>query len=229
MGFLTEWLTNIILLILLATILELMLPNSNMQRYVKMVVGLLLLVVMLQPLLSIFTEDVDEWLFSLSNVTVQTEQSVNHQINLQKREIELGQRAYHLEQVAVQLERQVAETLLEQHELTIDHVAVELDDDVLEHLDSQEQQLNEEQMIYAIKAIHVYVQSSSKPTVEQEKSRGNSSVQVVHIDTSKPITTTDEIDETSHDLEPVQQFLSENWYIPKEKILLAWEGGKRAE
>ncbi|MFC0561621.1 stage III sporulation protein AF [Halalkalibacter alkalisediminis] len=225
----TEWLTNIILLILLATILELMLPNSNMQRYVKMVVGLLLLVVMLQPLLSIFTEDVDEWLFSLSNATEQTEKSINNQINLQKREIELGQRAYHLEQVAVQLEREVAETLLEQHELIIKHVNVKLDDDALEQVDSFDQQMNEEQMINALKAIHVYVQSASESTVEQERSRDVSPVQVVHIDTSKPRATTDEKEETSHDLEPVQQFLSENWYIPKDKISLAWEGGKQAE
>lgn len=222
MGFLTEWLTNIILLILLATILELMLPNSNMQRYVKMVVGLLLLVVMLQPLLTIFTEDVDAWLFSVANQTEQTEKTINDQINLQKREIELGQRAYHLEQVAVQLERQVAEALVDQHQLKIKHVAIEPDEEF-------EQLLIEDQALDAIKAIHVHVQSSEALPVEQERSNEISSVQVVHIDTSKPLTMDDEIDETSSDLKQVQQFLSENWYIPKEKILLAWEGGKRAE
>ncbi|MCL7746138.1 stage III sporulation protein AF [Halalkalibacter alkaliphilus] len=223
MGFLTEWLTNIILLILLATILELMLPNSNMQRYVKMVVGLLLLVVMLQPLLTIFTEDVDEWLFSLSNEVEQTERSINETINLQKRDIESGVRAYTLEQVAVQLERQVAGALEDQHSLAIKSVKIDLDGDLNPSVD-------EEQIVQQIKAIHVHVQTPSSPESEEEQgdSREILPVQVVHIDTSSR-TTDEKIKETDHDLEPVQTFLSENWQIPKDKILIAWEGGKQAQ
>ncbi|MFC0470998.1 stage III sporulation protein AF [Halalkalibacter kiskunsagensis] len=221
MGFLTEWLTNIILLILLATILELMLPNSNMQRYVKMVVGLLLLVVMLQPLLSIFTEDVDEWLFSLSKKTERTEQSLNDSINLQKREIELGVSAYILEQVAVQLKRQVRETLEDQHSLEIKHVDIKLKGDL-------DQTMDEEQIVEQIQAVHVYVQSQASVNEnEQEKSSEVSLVQVVQIDTRRSIT--NDAEETNPDLIPVQQLLSENWHIPKEKILLAWEGGKQAK
>ncbi|KHF39546.1 stage III sporulation protein AF [Halalkalibacter okhensis] len=224
MGFLTEWLTNIILLILLATILELMLPNSNMQKYVKMVVGLLLLVVMLQPLLNIFTEDVDEWLFSLSNEVEQTERSINETINLQKRDIESGVRAYTLEQVAVQLERQVAGALKDQHSLAIKSVKIDLDGDLNPTVD-------EEQIVEQINAIHVYVQTSSSPETEeeQEESREILPVQVVQIDTARSGSTDEEIEETNHDLEPVQTFLSENWQIPKDKILLAWEGGKQAQ
>ncbi|ARK31402.1 stage III sporulation protein AF [Halalkalibacter krulwichiae] len=224
MGFLTEWLTNIILLILLATILELMLPNSNMQRYVKMVVGLLLLVVMLQPLLTIFKEDVDEWLFSLSRETEQTEQSINNQINLQKREIELGQRAYHLEQVAVQLKRQVTEALEKDHKVQITDVSVDIVEEKLERFE----QLSEEQIIDAVHAIHVQVQNAPEVTEEVEGSREVSPIQTVNIDTTLPVMN-EKLDETNKDLEPVQQFLSENWYIPKEKILLVWEGGERAE
>jgi stage III sporulation protein AF len=223
MGFLTEWLTNIILLILLATILELMLPNSNMQRYVKMVVGLLLLVVMLQPLLSIFTEDVDEWLFSLSRETERTEKSINDSINLQKREIELGVSAYILEQVAVQLERQVRETLKDQHSLEIKQVEVDLNGDL-------DQSMDEAEIVEQIQAIHVYVQSQASEPIdegEQEKLSEVAPVAVVQIDTSRA--STKDTDETNHDLKPVQQLLSENWHIPKEKILLVWEGGKQAK
>ena len=63
MSFVITWLTNIILLILLATILELLLPKNALQKYVKMVVGLLLLIVLLQPVFTIFTEDFDRWLY----------------------------------------------------------------------------------------------------------------------------------------------------------------------
>ena len=37
MEFLTEWLTNIILFILMAIVIDMLLPNSSMQKYAKMV------------------------------------------------------------------------------------------------------------------------------------------------------------------------------------------------
>ncbi len=189
-----------------------------MQRYVKMVVGLLLLVVMLQPLLAIFTEDVDAWLFSILNETNRTEQSVANTINLQKREIELGQRAYISEQVAVQLKSQVEEALQEEYALKIVRVNVELANDTAETVTEQE-----------IKAIYVHVQTAeTKADVEKSEEYGDvQPIEVVQINTSQ--TTPVETLETSKDLESVKQFLSQYWHIPNEMILLAWEGGKRAE
>ena len=42
MEFIKEWVTNIILFILLATVIDMLLPNSKFQKYTKMVTGLLL-------------------------------------------------------------------------------------------------------------------------------------------------------------------------------------------
>jgi stage III sporulation protein AF len=52
--FLSEWLRKIILLILLATFIDLLLPNSSMQRYVKLVIGLFVLLTILSPLFQVF-------------------------------------------------------------------------------------------------------------------------------------------------------------------------------
>ncbi|MCY9430773.1 stage III sporulation protein AF, partial [Bacillus spizizenii] len=46
MSFLTEWLTTIVLFILFAIVIDMLLPSSSMQKYAKMVVSLLLIVVM---------------------------------------------------------------------------------------------------------------------------------------------------------------------------------------
>lgn len=54
MSFLTEWITSIILFILFAIVIDLLLPNSSMQKYAKMVVSLLLIVVMLNPIFAFF-------------------------------------------------------------------------------------------------------------------------------------------------------------------------------
>ncbi|WP_245719472.1 stage III sporulation protein AF [Paenibacillus tianmuensis] len=47
------WLKSIVMVILLATFVDLLLPNQSMQRYVKTVIGLFLLLTLLQPLFSL--------------------------------------------------------------------------------------------------------------------------------------------------------------------------------
>ncbi|WP_062048192.1 stage III sporulation protein AF [Bacillus sp. JCM 19034] len=218
MGSLTGWLTTIILIILLATILEMILPNSHMQRYVKMVVGLLLLVAMLQPLLSIFTEDVDEWLVSLSIQTDETEKIVHEAINLQKKEIELGQRAYISEQMAVQLENQVKEGLKEGYDLELASVEVELV--WKEGLETMHDAME------ALESIHTFV---SKELEEQQETEVEI-VQPVHIQVTQTNHKEDVEEKEEEDpLEEVQQFLAHNWDVPEEKIIVAWEGGKQAK
>ncbi|CAG7612468.1 Stage III sporulation protein AF [Paenibacillus solanacearum] len=54
MEWLSGWLKTVILVILLATFVDLLLPNHTMQRYVKTVMSLFLLLTLLQPLLSLF-------------------------------------------------------------------------------------------------------------------------------------------------------------------------------
>jgi len=56
MEWISNWLQNIILIILLATFVDLLLPNSSMQKYAKMVLGLLVMVSIMSPVLNIFTE-----------------------------------------------------------------------------------------------------------------------------------------------------------------------------
>lgn len=57
MSFLTEWLTSIILFILFAIVIDILLPSSSMQKYAKMVVSLLLIIVMLNPIFKLFKTD----------------------------------------------------------------------------------------------------------------------------------------------------------------------------
>ncbi|PZE22058.1 stage III sporulation protein AF [Paenibacillus xerothermodurans] len=54
MDWLAGWLKSIILVILLATFVDILLPNQTMQRYVKTVMSLFILLCLLQPLLSLF-------------------------------------------------------------------------------------------------------------------------------------------------------------------------------
>jgi len=66
LDWLNLWLKKIILLVLLAAFLDLILPNTSMQRYVKMVMGLILLLTILTPVFSIFNLSQDELALKLS-------------------------------------------------------------------------------------------------------------------------------------------------------------------
>ena len=56
-AWISQWLQNIILIVLLATFADLLLPSSAMQKYSKMVLGLLIIVVILSPVLELFTKE----------------------------------------------------------------------------------------------------------------------------------------------------------------------------
>jgi len=56
-SFLSQWLKQIILLVLVATFLDLIIPNSSFERYIKLVVGLLIITIMLSPIISLLNKD----------------------------------------------------------------------------------------------------------------------------------------------------------------------------
>lgn len=55
--FLRNWIKNIVVVIILAMFLELLLPKSEMQKYVKMVLGLLVILLVLNPVLDLIKQD----------------------------------------------------------------------------------------------------------------------------------------------------------------------------
>ncbi|TXK83420.1 stage III sporulation protein AF [Paenibacillus sp. N3.4] len=59
MDWLAGWLKSVIMVIMLATFVDLLLPNSTMQRYVKTVMSLFILLTLLSPVLQLFQKDWD--------------------------------------------------------------------------------------------------------------------------------------------------------------------------
>ena len=65
--------------LLLATMLHLILPNSNLQKYVKFVVSLLLVVLILTPLFKLLQTDVNEVIANFNEEKYVAEGSVKIQ------------------------------------------------------------------------------------------------------------------------------------------------------
>ncbi|MCM3586377.1 stage III sporulation protein AF [Mesobacillus maritimus] len=207
MDFLKEWITNIIIFILLATIIDMLLPNSNLQKYVKVVVSLLLISIILSPIIKIFTSDFETAIGSLSNVEGQVDQKeMENLIELQKKEIQASQHAYILEQTAVQLEKDAEEELMEKYGMEIAEIEI-----VAEKLDENLAPEN--------------LQSIMVEIVRQgEEDDAVAVVKEVKIDTSEPLPSKRE---SSQNTDEMITFLSEKWNVPKSTIEVI-EGGTQS-
>ncbi|MGJ6985219.1 stage III sporulation protein AF [Bacillus subtilis] len=201
MSFLTEWLTTIVLFILFAIVIDMLLPSSSMQKYAKMVVSLLLIVVMLTPIFKLFKTD-PEIIFEYLTKNGQSESAdIKNQINSKKIEIQASQRAYILEEMAVQLKKK-AEERFSHDEYKVGRIKLT----VGEKVDSEED----------IKTISVYMAPSSEKTVQ--------TVAPVHIDTDHAYVTKEAAEQK--EAKQIKTQLADIWEIGSEKITVHMEGGE---
>ncbi|MFO1443517.1 stage III sporulation protein AF [Bacillus sp. Bva_UNVM-123] len=119
MEFIKEWITNIIIFVLLATVIDMLLPNSSFQKYTKMVTGLLLIVVILTPILKLVSSDFEKKIAAIPFFEASDEKKLENSIELKKKEIQAWQHAYILEDMQVQLKMKVEEELMDQYGLEI--------------------------------------------------------------------------------------------------------------
>ncbi|MDC3415489.1 stage III sporulation protein AF [Aquibacillus salsiterrae] len=206
MGFLIDWVTQIILFLLLAMIIDLLLPNSSMKKYINMVVGLLLILIFLQPLFQLFQIDVQEIVSEVTPAldTSIDEKNMKNSIELQKNEIQAQQDAYILEEMAVQMKNDVKEGLREDYDVQITNISFTFSEGNEMSLDSLEE-----------------IDVNLVDYTEEEK-RGV--VEEVVIDVSGE-ENAEENSETNPETEKIKKYLYDMWQLDDQKINLRWEGG----
>jgi stage III sporulation protein AF len=207
MSFLTEWITNIILLVLLASVIELLLPGNQFQNYVKMVIGLLILMAMLSPVLKIVKTDFNEVFEHLDLPAAATEGELKKSIEKNKSEIEEKQRAYILEQMAVQMKKQVQEELEKTYGIVIHDLQVQMD--------FQRGTFKPEDI------------TNARVVLARSTEKGNvSAVEEVEVHVS---------DQGSEDLavnqavlDRITHFLASRWQLDKQQLKIVMEGGEES-
>ncbi|CAN7328118.1 stage III sporulation protein AF [Rossellomorea sp. LjRoot5] len=202
MSFLTDWITNIIIFVLLATVIDMLLPSSNMQKYAKIVTGLLLITIILTPLFKLMSTDFDEVMSSINlNGPIQNK-SMENEIEMKKKEIQASQRAYILEQMAVQMKQQAEKEMMDEHGKVIEKVTIQADD--VENLPD------------SITEVAVIVKEK-----ESEKDSTIETVQNVEIDTGSEARKKTSGEDTSQ----LASLLAEQWNLTQDKIIITVEGG----
>ncbi len=204
MSFLTTWVTNIIVFILFAIVLDMLLPSSSMQKYTKLVIGLLLTAIFLTPILTLFKQDFASNLqHEIMTNGVWGGQAMENSMETKKKEIEETQQAYILEQMAVQLKNDAEKELMESSGYEIRDVEI--------RLINPNGEMKEEN----IESIHVTLEEQS-----EEEMEGVQPVERVDIDLEE---------QQSLMTAPsphIQEILSEKWGITSSKLVIEInEGG----
>ena len=205
MEFLSDWIMNIILFILLATIIDMLLPNTGMKKYVKMVTGLLLIVIILNPLFKLMSQDFEQALSSFHINPENEEKNLENLIEMKKTEIQASNRAYILKQMAVQMKTDVEEELVEKYDVRVEQVLLSINDDSKEELSHED--------ISSIKVI----------LSEQQEEEGSVPVvKPIEIDTSEQL----QLEDPKRDVTEIISYLATEWEIDTEIIGVTVEGGK---
>ncbi|MBT2645899.1 stage III sporulation protein AF [Bacillus sp. ISL-34] len=200
MSFLAGWVSNIIIFVLLATVIDMLLPNSALQKYAKMVIGLLLIAIIITPILGLFNKDFEDILTAAtSEFEDQKKKDLGNLTEMKKKEIQATQGAYILKQMAVDLQAEVEEELMVDYNMKISSIDVGVK--------------NEEEP---------GVDDLQNITISLEKAEGkeNSEIEAV-----AKVDINADSSSTSNDanLDAVKRFLATSWSVDEEIIEIAGE------
>ncbi|KQL53579.1 hypothetical protein AN964_08775 [Heyndrickxia shackletonii] len=203
MHFLTEWIMNIIVFILLAMIVDMLLPSSSMKKYTKLVTGLLLIAIILTPVLKIFSQDFDSLMAQVSAKSFVNKNQVENSIEMKKKEIQASQDAYKLKQVAVQMKKDVNKELIDRFGKSIDgDISITMKDYSKVSVDN-------------IDKIILYLKDVKDETAI-------ATIEPIKIDTQKPVD-----NQNSAETQSISTFLTKQWNLTNQSIELHFERGNR--
>ncbi|MBP2078226.1 stage III sporulation protein AF [Oceanobacillus polygoni] len=208
MDVIIQWVTQIILFIILAAIIDLLIPVDSMKKYVKLAVGLILILILLKPVFYLFDADIEqavETSIDQLDQAYRQDENIENQIEFQKKEIQNSQHAYILEQMTVQLKNIAEGPLKEEFQVEITSIDFTFEEEV--------ENLSFEDLVEVI----VYIK-------ELENEEGA-------VDTVEEIV----IDSQHNDQESVEEkeevgaeitaSLMDVWELTDKKVSIYWEGG----
>ncbi|WP_047984165.1 stage III sporulation protein AF [Ornithinibacillus californiensis] len=207
MDLLINWVAQIIIFILLATIIDLLVPTGGMKKYIKFVIGLILILIFLQPIFYLFKVDIQQAVERSFTSLVEDDSKsskVENLIEIQKSEIESSTSAYILEQMAVQLKDIAKAPLLDNYQAEIRH----LDFKFYEGATITYEGL-EEVIVYLGESV------AGEGAVN--------AVEDVVINTGEQTDKTEE--EVDVDLQGIESMLRETWELTDKELTVRWEGG----
>lgn len=205
MDILINWVTQIIIFLVLASLIDLLLPSNSMKKYIQFVIGLILILIFLKPVLYIFNIDIKQTLETTFGQTTELEENTETMgdlIKKQKNEIESSQDAYILKEMVVQLEELAADPLAETFETEIVDIQFVFDPP-------------EEAVWENLQEVTVYLAEL------QEEEDAVDEIEDIVIDTEE--TPEEKIQDDNHD--EIKTMLQDLWELDDIQLTIIQEGG----
>ncbi|WP_244153491.1 stage III sporulation protein AF [Halobacillus karajensis] len=165
-----EWITKIVLFLLLAMMADALLPSGVMKKYARLVMSILLLLIFLGPLLQLLNIN-PERLVQLADKSMQQQldaEMLDESVESKKNEILEGQDAYKLEQVTQALAAEIETPLKEEQNLVLVDVAMSFHQEPysLETLDKLTLTLSREKQTQSVEDVNISIMDE---TVTEEE------------------------------------------------------------
>jgi stage III sporulation protein AF len=199
MALLTEWISHIVIFMLLAMIVDMLLPDSGMRKYVKLVTGFLFIAVVITPVFKLFSTDAEALFSSFPVQGELSEKYLEEKTEEKKKEIETSKHAYILKQMAVQMKESAEKEMMDRYGMIITDISIKSEP-------------GQEDIAENIQKITVVLAPAEK-TKEIEK------VKEVMVDLGQ-----EPSGRASRPADDIITMLSQHWDIPAEKIEVTGEG-----
>lgn len=207
MEFVRQWVTQIIIFLLLAVIIDLLIPKTSMKKYVKLVIGLILMLIFLKPVFLLFSIDFQSDLSSSFKEIYESDsndQMIESFTKNQKIDIQASQAAYILEEMTTQLKNVAEETLQTDYQVEIAQIEFEF--------------LNDEVISFeSLEEIIVYLRKVDNQTGEIQP--------IDEVVIGKKQTAEDKEDVQGVQDEEIKLYLQSIWEVTDKQITINWEGG----
>lgn len=201
LNILQDWIAEIIVFLLFATIIDLIIPNNSYRKYTTLVIGLVLLLIFLKPIFYIFNFDVEKDLeVAFSSILEESETENINKNNRNSIEIEIqrGQDAYILKHMTDELINIAKYPLIDAHQVEITNIEYIFEND--------------------IKSYETLVEMIIYLTEYKGEGRIVKEVKEIVIKDRK------EVESSREDEEEIISLLKELWELQEISVTIEWEG-----
>ncbi|MGD9678015.1 MAG: stage III sporulation protein AF [Vulcanibacillus sp.] len=205
-----EWVKNIVFVVLLASFVDLLLPNASMQKYARVVLGMLVILIIITPILEVFGDSI-----SISSITKEFESDLTlgntistlGSIDSIRQKGEQEYQDNILEQVEVNMKINLKQILEERLNIVINNLILKTE------VNSGVWEINQI-IIYA--TINENLNTVKEDSIRMVEAVGIKNVVVNNGDT---LVITNEIDEENKKIiSDIKEIIEDEWNIKKEKI-----------
>ncbi len=124
--FLKTWIINIVTVMILITILEMLIPNNTMKAYVKIIIGLLVIICILQPLFQLTNRDIkiEDEIFKTSTAIDKNTLSLN------KNHFQESQKQQFISLYKKRIEQNIQERIEYYNSAKINDIRIKIEEDI---------------------------------------------------------------------------------------------------